>query len=123
MGIEDRRNPRIFLASPCDADWGRIEINGCEIPCASVHDVSVSGAGIAVPLDLEPGSSITMRLTAAKVDIAIRGSVVWKRSDPIRHGFPTVRAGIAFDAADEETCYLFYGLVRSSAPSLDAIAV
>lgn len=123
MGIEDRRNPRIFLASPCESEWGRIEINGCEIPCDSVHDVSVSGAGMAVPLALEPGSSVTMRLTAAKVDIAIRGNVVWRRSEAAQAAATTFRTGIAFDPSDEETCYLFYGLVRSSAPSVDSMAI
>lgn len=121
MAIEDRRNPRLFLASPRNTEWGRIEINGCEVPCASVQDVSVSGAGITAALDLPPGSRVTLRLTAAQVDVAIRGSVIWHRRSGSGNDGEGSRAGIAFDPSDEENCYLFYGLVRSHAPSLDTV--
>lgn len=121
--MEDRRNPRLFLDAPCGPEWGQLEINGHILPCTSMRDVSVSGAGVAVPLPLTPGQTVTVRLSAARLDIAVRGNVVWMRNTANTETRESYNAGIQFDPADLERSYLLYGLVRSNAPSLDAVAV
>ena len=74
---ESRENERKLLITPDKEAVFFIESNGARYPFDKVKDVSVSGAGIQLPIPLAPSSSVILGFDQDDYQVRVQGTVVW----------------------------------------------
>lgn len=74
---ESRENERKALVTPDQEIVFFIESNGERYPFNKVKDVSVSGAGIQLPIPLAPSSPIVLGFDQDDYQVRVQGTVVW----------------------------------------------
>jgi hypothetical protein len=74
---ESRENERKPLVTPDKEVIFFIESNGTRYPFDKVNDVSVSGAGIQLPVALTPTSTIVLGFDQDDYQVRVQGTVVW----------------------------------------------
>ncbi len=115
MVLEDRRHERMQVNYEDTNDCFHLEVYDRRYVLNRIHDISVSGTGIQVHDQIEPGTPVKLVLRSGGHSISVNGTTVW--SDPITSGAetappqPTYRTGIQFDPRDR-SCSLFFMALR-----------
>ena len=116
MKIEDRQHQRTQLDFE-DADHCfHLEVYDRRYVLNRIHDISVSGTGIQIPDEIEPGTPVKVVFRSGEHVISVNGTTVW--CDPISLGKDddkpleaTYRTGVQFDPKDRN-CTLFFMAMR-----------
>ena len=74
---ESRENERKSLVTPDKEATFFVESDGMRYPFDKVKDVSVSGAGIQLPVPLAPTSTIVLGFEQSDYQVRVQGTVVW----------------------------------------------
>lgn len=84
---------------------------------AIVNDVSVSGAGIELPVPLPVGSQVDLTFTAGDWKISVKGKVMWcvaaQQPGLANDLIDIFRLGIQFDARNTNNNVVFFMASRS----------
>ncbi len=112
MTLEDRRHKRTPINSECADNSFHIEVYDRSYVLDKIHDVSVSGTGIQIPNEIDPGTPVKLVFKSDKYTISVNGTTVWcnsialgKESTPKSRG--SYRTGIRFDPKDRN-CTMFF---------------
>jgi len=113
--VEDRKQERILVQWECKDKRYQIEINGEFFPFSQIEDVSVSGAGVTLPLPLDVGTPVQIRRLTEDGEISLRGTIAWCDTQPAEHN-PlkpcSFRSGILFHPSDEKASYALYSALK-----------
>jgi len=111
MTFEDRKHQRTPIESECTDDCFHIEVYNRMYVLDRVHDVSISGTGIQISNEIDPGTPVKLVFRTNKYSISVNGTAVWCNSIPLgmeatspNKGY---RTGIQFDPKDRN-CTLFF---------------
>lgn len=74
---ESREHERKALLEPEDDHSFFLESDGAFYPFQRVSDVSVSGAGIVLPVPVPPTTPVVLGLEQGEGQIRVQGTVVW----------------------------------------------
>ncbi|MEJ2652814.1 MAG: PilZ domain-containing protein [Gammaproteobacteria bacterium] len=113
---ERRQNERKTLATPVREVVIFIESNGERCPFHKVKDVSVSGAGIQLPIPLAPNSHIVLGFDQEDYQVRVQGTVVWCR--PLEEESANVtdrrsyRMGVRFNPLDMKNSSMLFLALR-----------
>ncbi len=113
---ESRENERKPLVTPDEEAIFFIESNGTRYPFNKVNDVSVSGAGIQLPVALTPASTIVLGFDQDDYQVRVQGTVVWCQSleeqafnDSQQHRY---RMGVRFNPLDMKNSSMLFMALR-----------
>jgi PilZ domain len=113
---ESRENERKPLVTPDKEAVFFIESHGTRYPFDKVKDVSVSGAGIQLPVALAPSSSITLGFDQEDYQVRVQGTVVWCQileeecaNEPARRCY---RMGVRFNPLDMKNSSMLFLALR-----------
>lgn len=113
---ESRGNERKPLITPDQEAIFFIESNGARHPFDKVKDVSVSGAGIQLPVPLTPTSSIVLGFDQDDYQVRVQGTVVWCQAleedcakDPAQRSY---RMGVRFNPLDMKNSSMLFLALR-----------
>ncbi len=115
MALEDRRHERTQINYEDTNDCFHLEVYDRRYVLNRIHDISVSGTGIQIPDEIEPGTPVKLVLRSSGHNISVNGTTVW--NDPITSGQKTAspqstyRTGVQFDPRDR-SCSLFFMALR-----------
>lgn len=115
MALEDRRHERTQVNYEDTNDCFHLEVYDRRYVLNRIHDISISGTGIQIPNEIEPGTPVKLVLRSGNHSVSVNGTTVW--SDPIPLGKeqiipgPTYRTGVQFDPRDHN-CSLFFMALR-----------
>lgn len=111
---EDRKQPRTQVSTFGIDDNFHIEVYNQEYALNQVHDVSISGTGIQIPSEIEPGTPVKFVYATRDYTIAVSGMAVWCNLIPLGNEndspIPSYRTGIQFDPRDRNCTLLFMAL-------------
>ncbi len=111
---EDRQQPRTQVESFDPDSHFHIEVFDQEYALNQIHDVSISGTGIQIPSEIEPGTQVKLVYQTQDYVISVDGVAVWCNLIPLgaenNSPIPTYRTGIRFDACDRSCALLFLAL-------------
>ncbi len=114
MMLEDRKHQRTSINRECADNSFHIEVYDRRYVLDKIHDVSVSGTGIQIPNEIDPGTPVKLVFRSDNYSISVNGTTVWCDSIPL--GADAVKAkskksgyrtGIQFDPKDRN-CTLFF---------------
>lgn len=115
MTLEDRKHQRTELEYEDTDGCFHIEVYDQRYVLNRIHDVSISGTGIQIPNEIEPGTPVKLVFRRAEHSVSVNGKAVW--CDPIPLGLeptppePAYRTGIQFDPKDRN-CAVFFMTLR-----------
>ncbi len=115
MALEDRRHERTQINYEDTNDCFHLEVYDRRYVLNRIHDISISGTGIQIPDEIEPGTPVKLVLRSGGHNISVNGTTVW--NDPITSGQETAppqstyRTGVQFDPRDR-SCSLFFMALR-----------
>lgn len=115
MVLEDRRHERTQVNFEDTGDCFHLEVYDRRYVLNRIHDISISGTGIQIPNEIEPGTPVKLVFRTGSHSISVNGTTVW--SDPIQLGPETTtpkstyRTGVQFDPRDRN-CTLFFMALR-----------
>lgn len=121
----DNRQQQRSLAKTRNLDARfHVEVYDRRYVLHEVHDVSVSGAGIRIPLEIAPGTPVKLVYRNRDYAISVLGKTVWcspvisdAAARPDRG--EDFRTGIQFDARDRN-CTLFFMALREFIDNYDS---
>ncbi len=112
--LEDRLEPRTQVEDFDFDNHFHIEVFDQEYALNQIHDVSISGTGIQIPSEIEPGTQVKLVYQTQDYMISVSGTAVWCNPIPLggesNSPIPTYRTGIQFDACDRSCALLFLAL-------------
>ncbi len=113
--LEDRQQPRTPVEGFELENCFHIEVYDQEFALNQIHDVSISGTGIEIPSEIEPGTPVKLVYQTEHYSIAVNGVAVWCNLIPLGEGekdarIPAYRTGIQFDPSDRSCALLFLAL-------------
>jgi hypothetical protein len=115
MTLEDRRHQRTQLDYEDTEDCFHIEVYDRRYVLNRVHDVSISGTGIQIPNEIEPGTPVKLVYRSGSHMVSVNGTTVWCNQIPLGleqpPPTPAYRTGIQFDPKDRN-CNLFFMAMR-----------
>ena len=113
---ESRENERKPLISPDKEALFFVESSGKRYPFDKVKDVSVSGAGIQLPVPIAPASSIVLGFDQDDYQVRVQGTVVWcqaleenNAADQSRRDY---RMGVRFNPLDLKNSSILFLALR-----------
>ena len=113
---ESRENERKPLVAPDKEVIFFIESNGARYPFDKVKDVSVSGAGIQLPVPLAPSSAIILGFDQDDYQVRVQGTVVWCQAleeECANDSAPQCyRMGVRFNPMDMKNSSLLFLALR-----------
>ena len=115
MTLEDRKHQRTELNFEDREDCFHIEVYDRRYVLNRIHDVSISGTGIQIPSEIEPGTPVKLVFRSGSHSVSVNGTTVW--CDPIPLGLeptppkPAYRTGVQFDPKDRN-CAMFFMALR-----------
>lgn len=117
MMLEDRRHERTQVNYNDTNGCFHLEVYDRRYVLNRIHDISVSGTGIHIPNEIEPGTPVKLVLRSGGHSVSVNGTTVW--SDPIiplgqeqaTSNESTYRTGVQFDPRDR-SCSLFFMTLR-----------
>lgn len=113
---ESRENERKPLVAPDKGATFFIESNGARYPFDKVKDVSVSGAGIQLPVPLTPTSSVVLGFDQEDYQVRVQGTVVWCQAlEEERTAVPNqqnYRMGVRFSPLDLKNSSMLFLALR-----------
>jgi len=115
MALEDRKHERTQVNYEDTNDCFHLEVYDRRYVLNRIHDISISGTGIQIPNEIEPGTPVKLVLRSGSYSVSVNGTTVW--SNPIPLGKetvlpkPTYRTGVRFDPRDRN-CSLFFMALR-----------
>ena len=121
MAFEDRKHQRTQVERECADNSFHIEVYDRRYVLDKIHDVSISGTGIQIPNEIDPGTPVKLVYRTDKYSISVNGTTVWCDSIPLGKGGSAnkrgYRTGIQFDPKDRN-CTLFFMALKDiiSAP-------
>ncbi len=111
MTFEDRKHQRTTIENECTDNCFHIEVYNRMYVLDRIHDVSISGTGIQIPNEIDPGTPVKLVFKTNKYSISVNGTTIWCNSIPLgveatssQKGY---RTGIQFDPKDRN-CTLFF---------------
>lgn len=116
MTFEDRKYQRTQIESElCDESF-HIEVYDRQYVLNRIHDVSISGTGIQIPNEIDPGTPVKLVFKNGNYTVSVNGTAVW--CNPIRLGLEELetksksayRTGIQFDPKDRNCAMFFMAL-------------
>lgn len=111
MAFEDRKHQRTQVEKECADNSFHIEVYDRRYVLDKIHDVSISGTGIQIPNEIDPGTPVKLVYRTDKYSISVNGTTVWCNSIPLgdkaRSSKNGYRTGIQFDPKDRN-CTLFF---------------
>ena len=119
MTAEDRQAVRTLVCLPCNEEQCTVQVGSEWFASLRIEDISEAGAGIALPLPLDPGLAVRVRFRGDADMFAVGGHVVWSRPEPAEaspmhnSGF---RVGIRFAPADQGTARRLTAHLRQYCP-------
>lgn len=112
---ESRENERKPLVTPDKEAAFFIESNGVRYPFDKVKDVSVSGAGIQLPIPLAASSAIVLGFDQDDFQVRVQGTIVWchaleeyNQNSTKRH----YRMGVRFNPLDMKNSSILFLALR-----------
>lgn len=112
--LEDRQQPRTQVEGFDLDNHFHIEVYDQEYALNQIHDVSISGTGIQIPSEIEPGTPVKLVYQTADYSISVNGVAVWCNLIPLGNEssspIPSYRTGIQFDPSDRSCALLFHAL-------------
>jgi len=113
---ESRENERKPLISPDQEAAFFIESNGARYPFNKVKDVSVSGAGIQLPIPLAPASPILLGFDQGDYQVRVQATVVWcqplEAENPSAANQQNFRMGVRFNPLDLKNSSMLFLALR-----------
>lgn len=115
MTLEDRIHQRTQLDYEDTEGCFHIEVYDRRYVLNRIHDVSISGTGIQIPNEIEPGTPVKLVFRSANHSVSVNGTTIW--CGPIPLGLepappePAYRTGIQFDPKDRN-CAVFFMTLR-----------
>ncbi|MDH4276053.1 MAG: PilZ domain-containing protein [Gammaproteobacteria bacterium] len=76
-----------------------------------VHDVSISGMGVSMPISLLKGEIVSLNFRSTDFSMALAGKVMWCVSQEPEAGCP-FRVGIEFDSGQQNDSAVFFMTLR-----------
>ena len=125
MVLEDRKHERTMLDTMGAESNFHIEVYDQRYYLDKVHDISISGAGIQIPNEIEPGTPVKVVYTTSEHHISVTGRTVW--CSPIAWGKEEeedqsrFRTGIQFEPSDRNAM-LFFSALRDFITPFDKSA-
>ncbi|MFC1748634.1 PilZ domain-containing protein [Pseudomonadota bacterium] len=117
MAFEDRKHQRTQVARECADNSFHIEVYDRRYVLDKIHDVSISGTGIQIPNEIDPGTPVKLVYRTDKYSISVNGTTVWCNSIPLgmeqRRSKHSYRTGIQFDPKDRN-CMLFFMALKDT---------
>lgn len=113
---DERRNHerRKLEASDMEARF-EVRINSEVHPFDKVNDVSISGMGLQLPVEVAQGSKVELSFVSTDLTIDLSGEAVWVDSTEDVH-----RIGVKFDTSNVDNNVLFFMSVREFLDDFDA---
>ena len=115
MSLEDRNHQRTQIDSAGTSNCFHIEVYDQRYVLDKIHDVSISGTGIQIPKEIEPGTPVKLVFKNKDYAIGVNGTTVWCNSIPLglepTTPKPSYRTGIQFDPKDRN-CTMFFMALR-----------
>lgn len=115
MTLEDRKHQRTEVNFEDSDDCFHIEVYDRRYVLNRIHDVSISGTGIQIPNEIEPGTPVKLVFRSGKHSVSVNGTTVWCNSIPLglesAPPKPAYRTGVQFDPKDRN-CTMFFMALR-----------
>jgi len=116
MALEDRRHERTQLNYEDTNDCFHLEVYDRRYVLNRIHDISISGTGIQIPNEIEPGTPVKLVLRSGSHSVSVNGTTVWSNpiplgKEPLTPQQSTFRTGVQFDPRDRN-CSLFFMALR-----------
>ncbi len=115
MTLEDRRHTRTQVNYEDANDCFHLEVYDRRYVLNRIHDISISGTGIQIPNEIEPGTPVKLVLRSGSHSVSVNGVTVWSNPIPLGKDAilpnPSYRTGVQFDPRDRN-CSLFFMALR-----------
>lgn len=111
MGRERRKFQRAAVQGTGVPGEFHLRIDGRSFEFTRVHDVSISGLGVSLPIALAKGALVALDFHAGEFSMALGGKVMWCVSQEPESGCP-YRVGIEFDSESKHDSAVFFMTLR-----------
>ncbi len=114
MALEDRKHRRTPLNTRGATHRFHIEVYDQRYTLDGIHDISISGTGIQVPNEIDPGTPVKVVYSTPDFTVSVTGRTVW--CSPIPLGLdskaeqPGYRTGVQFEPSDRNVMLFFTAL-------------
>lgn len=113
MALEDRKHRRTPINTASVTHRFHIEVYDQRYTLDGIHDISISGTGIQIPNELEPGTPVKVVYSSPDFTVSVTGRTVW--CAPIQLGgssdeTPGFRTGVQFEPSDRNVMLFFTAL-------------
>jgi len=115
MAKERRKSPRKSTNLDDEQVSFRLEAGAKSFEFVHVNDVSISGAGIRLPVGLPSGLPIKLHFDAEDVNCSVTGRVLWCQrlaTHGLRQEADNYNLGVQFDSGNMQSNTLFFMALR-----------
>ncbi|MEK6747959.1 MAG: PilZ domain-containing protein [Pseudomonadota bacterium] len=111
MRRERRRYQRAAVQGTGVPGEFHLRTGGRSFQFTRVHDVSISGMGVSLPVSLPKGEMVALDFNSVDFSMVLSGKVIWCVTQEPELGCP-FRVGIEFDATNKQDSAVFFMTLR-----------
>jgi len=90
-----------------------LDINSETFELTNVHDLSISGMGLVLPIEMIAQQTVTLRFQSKGFDVSLSGKVMWCEKGKALKGYDMAyRVGVEFDTENHQDLVMYFMAVR-----------